>query len=153
MIMEACPQQLFALKAILNTFADSTGLKVNYSKSCIYPINLSQERLGHLAATFNCKMGSLPFNYLGLPLSMNKPIVQECLPLVHKVERRLISTSNFLTQGGKLQMVSSVLSSMASFYMCSIKIPITILKQVGKYHRHCLWRGGDVNAKKPALAA
>jgi hypothetical protein len=30
MIMEACPKQLFFLKAKLNSFADSTGLKVNY---------------------------------------------------------------------------------------------------------------------------
>jgi hypothetical protein len=29
--MEACPLQLFALKALLKTFAESTGLKVNYS--------------------------------------------------------------------------------------------------------------------------
>jgi hypothetical protein len=33
LIMEVCPQQLFVLKAILNTFVDSTSLKVNYSKS------------------------------------------------------------------------------------------------------------------------
>jgi hypothetical protein len=54
LIMDACPQQLFTLKAILNTFAESNGLKVNYSKSSIYPINISQQRLSHLAATFNC---------------------------------------------------------------------------------------------------
>jgi hypothetical protein len=24
---------------------------------------------------------------------------------------------------------------------------------VDKYRRHCLWRGGDINAKKPPLAA
>jgi hypothetical protein len=29
------------LKALLNTFADSTDLKVNYSKSSILPINIS----------------------------------------------------------------------------------------------------------------
>lgn len=29
LIMEACPRQLVALKALLNTFAESTGLKVN----------------------------------------------------------------------------------------------------------------------------
>jgi hypothetical protein len=63
MIMEACPRQLFALKAILNTFTDSTGLKVNYSESCIYHINLAQERLVHLAATFNCQMRCMPFTY------------------------------------------------------------------------------------------
>jgi hypothetical protein len=98
--MEACPRQLFALKIILNTFGDSTGLKVNYSKSCIYPINISPERLAHLTATFHSQTGSLPFTYLGLPLSMNKPTMRYCLPLVHRVERRLVSTSIFLSQGG-----------------------------------------------------
>jgi hypothetical protein len=45
------------------------------------------------------------------------------------------------------------MSSLATFYMCSIKVPITILKQADKYRRHCLWRGGDINAKEPPLAA
>jgi hypothetical protein len=38
-IMEASSQQLFALKVVLNTFADSTVLKVNYAKSSIITIN------------------------------------------------------------------------------------------------------------------
>jgi hypothetical protein len=48
-------------------------------------------------------------------------------------------------------MVNSVLSSLATFYMCSIKVTIEILNQIDKYRKHCLWRGGDVNAKKPPL--
>jgi hypothetical protein len=97
--MEACPQQFFVLKACLNIFADSTGLKVNYSKSSVVPINLDPDRLNHLVATFNCVAGSFSFTYLGLPLSNTKPTIQECLPLVHRVERRFISTAMFLTQG------------------------------------------------------
>jgi hypothetical protein len=138
LIMEACPRQLIILRAILNTFAASTDLKVNYAKSNMFPINVSQERLQYLVATFNCQLGSFPFTNLGLPLSMNKPSVQDCMPLVTRIERRLVNTSNFLTQGGKLQLVNSVLSSMATFYMCSIKIPIEILNQMVKYRRHCL---------------
>jgi hypothetical protein len=83
LIMEACPQQLLVLKAILNTFADSTGMKVNYAKSSMFPINISPERLNHLAATFSYQVGSLPFTYLGLPLSNTKPTIQEFLTLVH----------------------------------------------------------------------
>jgi hypothetical protein len=83
LIMESCPLQLFALKGILNTFAESTTLKVNYSKLDIYPINISQERLAHLAATFNCKASTLPFTYLGHTLGINKPSVQDYLPLAH----------------------------------------------------------------------
>jgi hypothetical protein len=69
LIMEACPRQLLALKALLNTFASSTGLKVNYDKSSMVPINITAERLQHLASTFQCQARSLPFTYLGLPLS------------------------------------------------------------------------------------
>jgi hypothetical protein len=99
-----------------STHADSTSLKVNYAKSHIVPINVSIEKLNHLAASFQCQ-GALPFTYLGLPLSIYKPTIQECLPLVHKVERRLINTSIFLGQGGKLQLVNSVLSSLPTFYV------------------------------------
>jgi hypothetical protein len=73
LITEACPQQLFVLKALLNTFAESTGLKVNYSKLSMVPIDLDHERLNHLATTFNCVAESLPFTYLGLPLSSSSP--------------------------------------------------------------------------------
>jgi hypothetical protein len=128
LIMEACPQQLFVLKFLLNTFADSTGLKVNYSKSSMVPINLSPERLSHLAATFNYVAESLSFTYLTLSLSNSKPTIQECLPFVHMVERRLLNTSMFLTHGGKLLIVNSVLSSLPTFFMCSIKVPIDILE-------------------------
>jgi hypothetical protein len=81
LILEACIVQLFTLKSILNTFVDSTSLKVNYAKSSLYPINISQERLAHLLATFHCQVSSLPFTYLGLLLSMNKPTIQDYLPL------------------------------------------------------------------------
>jgi hypothetical protein len=75
------------------------------------------------------------------------------MPLVHRVERRLISTAMFLTQGSKLLMINSVLSSLPIFYMCSVKVSIDILNQIDKYRRHCLWRGGDVNDKKPLMTA
>jgi hypothetical protein len=101
-LSQECPRQLIALKALLNTFADSTRLKVNYVKSSMIPVNVSQGKLNHLASTFQCQVGALPFTYLGLPLSLHKPTVQDCLPLVHRVERRLVSTSIYLNQGGKL---------------------------------------------------
>jgi hypothetical protein len=49
LIMETSPQQLFALTEILNSFVDSTRLKVNFDKSNLVPINVSTERLHHIA--------------------------------------------------------------------------------------------------------
>jgi hypothetical protein len=59
---------------MLNSFADSTGLHVNYNKSNIYPINVSEQKMAMLANTFHCKVGALPFTYLGLPLGLKNPI-------------------------------------------------------------------------------
>jgi hypothetical protein len=153
LIMEACPRQPFVLKALLNSFAISTGLRVNYAKSNMVPINVSPDRLQHLASMFQCQIGSLPFTYLRLPLGLHNPSVQDCLPLVNRIERRLVGTTLFLSQGGKLQLVNSVLSSLPTYYMCIIQLSITIIQQIDKYRRHCLWRGSDLNAKKPPLAA
>jgi len=83
---------LFILKALLNSFSQSTGLKVNFQKSAMYPINLTVDKLNNLAATFGCCAGSLPFTYLRLPLGLTKPKIDDFLPLVTRCERRLIST-------------------------------------------------------------
>jgi retron-type reverse transcriptase len=96
-VMEGCSRQLFFLKALLNTFASSTGLKVNFQKSMIVPVNVRNEKLNYLAATFGCAIGSLPFTYLGLPLGLTKPKVEEFMPLITRCERRLASTSLFLS--------------------------------------------------------
>jgi hypothetical protein len=78
LIMEAYPRQLLALKALLNTFASSTGLKVNYAKSIVVPINILDDKLQHLKSTFHCQAGSLPFTYLGLPLCTSQTTAQDC---------------------------------------------------------------------------
>jgi hypothetical protein len=40
LILQACPTQLTALKVVLEKFAQATGLRVNYSKSCLIPNSL-----------------------------------------------------------------------------------------------------------------
>lgn len=71
-------------------------MKVNYNKSIMIPINIEEERLDHLARTFNCEKGKLPFTYLGLPLGLTKPKVIDFSPLVTRCERRLAATLTFL---------------------------------------------------------
>jgi hypothetical protein len=153
--MKANASQLFCLKSLLHTFAESTGLKVNYSKSNMFPITLDDARLSHFASTLNCQKGNFPFTYLGLPLGIIKPNLEYFLPMVVRVEKRLCGIADFLDYGGKLLMVKSVLSSLPISYMSCLDIPVTINEQIIKYMRHCLWRkkNSDVQAKGSALAA
>jgi hypothetical protein len=152
-VLEGDAQQLFFLKAILNSFTESTGLKVNYGKSFMVPINLSEDRFNVLVNTFGCAKGAFPFTYLGLPLNTTRPKMEEFLPLVSKCERRLVSTSSLLSQAGKLEITNAVLSALPTFHLCSLSIPKGTIKLIDKFRKHCLWRGSDINSKKPPKAA
>ena len=37
--------------------------------------------------------------------------------------------------------------------MCTFKLLAAVIKQIDGYRRYCLWRGSDINGKKPLLAA
>ena len=95
----------------------------------------------------------MPFTYLGLPLCLSKPKVVDFWPLISKCERRLASTSIFLSQAGKLQLTNAVFSALPTFYMCTFKLHKTVIQQIDKFRKHCLWRGADLNARTPPKAA
>jgi hypothetical protein len=147
LIMEACPRQLFFHRTVLNSYATSTGLRVNYNKSSMYPINVCPAKMEVLSRTFNCQTGSMPFTYLGVPLGLSKPRICHFLPLIQRIERRLSCTSALLSQAGRLELVNSVLSALLTFLLCALKIPAATVKKIDAYRKHCLWRGNDVNSK------
>jgi hypothetical protein len=92
-------------------------------------------------------------SYLGLPLSLTKPNLQEFTPLLSKIERRLTGISRLLSYNGRLIPVNSVFSALPTFYMCSLKIPPLVIKQIDIFRKHCLWSKGDINKKGTYLVA
>jgi hypothetical protein len=88
--MKADAQQLFFLEALLICFAQSTGLRVNYQKSQMLPINVSDEKFQRLASTFGCSVDSFLFTCLGLPMGTTKPRFEDLAPMIDRVERKLL---------------------------------------------------------------
>ena len=153
LVLPGNARTLFNLKSLLRTFSDSCGLHVNFSKSFLVLINISNERAQHLARTFGCQLGTMPFTYLGLPLGTMKPSIEDFTPLLSRTERRLSGFSRLLSYDGWLILVNSVLTALPTFYMCSLKLPPQVVKQIDKYRKHCLWSKGDINRKGSCLVA
>jgi hypothetical protein len=61
--------------------------------------------------------------------------------------------SSLLTYAGRLVMVNSVLSALPTFYLCTLKVPASVIHQLDKYIKHCLWDRGDINIKGGCLVA
>ena len=153
LVMQACPNQLVALKGLLHEFAAATGLHVNYNKSCILPINVSEDKMMQLASVFDCSIGSLPFTYLGLPLGTARPMVKDLAPVTDQIERRLNGCMRFLPIGGKLQIVNSVMLGLSTFLMCTLKLHKTFIKSADRARRHCLWDKREDSTSFAGLAA
>lgn len=145
--------ELVHLKQMLSSFAEIPGLKVNFEKSMMVPVNMIEDKLNLLATSFGCSKGSLPFTYMGLPLSLTKPSVVDFWPLVSRCERRMVAFSSFLSEVGRLKLTNAILTALPTFAMSSFLLPKIVVKQIDKYRKHCLWRGSDLNCKKPPKAA
>jgi hypothetical protein len=151
--LRASQRELLSLKALLETFAQSTGLRVNFSKSCLMPLNLTQEKAEILVGVFGCKIQGLPYTYLGIPMGTTKPRVEHYAPLMNRVERQLTSIFSMLTQAGKLQLVNSVFSSLPTFTMCYVQVPVAVLEYLDRARRYGMWNKSESNARSKPLVA
>lgn len=153
LVMQADAKQLFCLKAILNTFAASTGLCVNFHKSQILPINVSAEKMRILANTLGCRVGSLPFTYLGLPLGTTKPRMEDFAPLLDKVERKLAAGSTLLSFSGRVEYINTVLTPTVTYAMCMFKLHKGVVQDIDRIRKQCLWRGKSEKKRGGNLVA
>ena len=152
-VLPAQLDQLHFLKHTLTAFVSSTGLQVNYQKSSLIPINIPEERVQLYTDALNCQLGAMPFTYLGLPLGTTKPKVEHLMPLVCRVQKRLVGCAHSLGSAGRLEMANSVLSFLPTFYLSSLMVYKLVIEQIDKYRRHCITRGSDLSKKNPPLAA
>lgn len=118
------------MKKILQDYAMSVGLRINFQKSTLISLNTTADQTALLARVFGCSIGCMPFTYLGLPMGTTRPTVSDLMPLVVSVERRLSMAASLLDYGSKLTLVNSVVTSLAIYAMCSIRIPPKILSLV-----------------------
>jgi hypothetical protein len=60
--------------------------------------------------------------------------------------------SIYLSYGDKLMLLNSVLSSLTTFYLSTLKIHQWVINEFDKYRRHCLWIKRDLEEKSHPLA-
>lgn len=90
-----------ALRAILSLFAGMSGLKVNFHKSLLVGFNIAESWLNKAASILNCKVGKVPFVYLGHPIGGDPRMLSLWDPVLNTIKSRLSRwKSRFLSFGG-----------------------------------------------------
>lgn len=131
LICEASRSNLWATKTIFRSFELVSGLKVNFSKSYMYAINADNFFPNNVAEFLSCKVGKLPFKFLGIQMATNLRRCSTREPIVTSLKKRLQKwKGRFLSNGGRVTLINSVLNSMPLYLFSFYKAPKKILKTI-----------------------
>jgi len=136
------------LRAVQTLFAKMSGLKVNFNKSMLVGINIAESWLNEAASILNCKVGKVPFVYLGFFIGGYPSRLAFWDPVLNTIKSRLSGwQSCFLSFGGRLVLLKSVLTSLPVYALSFFKAPSGIISIIESIFNKKIWGGSEENKK------
>ena len=134
--------ELEHLHRILALFGDCSGLKINISKTEIFPIRMVDSVVTQLLQNFPGKIAKFSGKYLGLPLHIRKLRKVEVQPLIDKIGARLPGwKGRLLSAAGRETLVKIVLSAQPIYHMTVFPEQKWLINRIDQLRRSFLWRG------------
>jgi hypothetical protein len=119
------------LKWLMIFFEKLSGMHINYHKSDLTSINLSEEETQLYAKTFCYKIGNFPFTYLGVPLHHEKIRREDIQPIIDKIMKRISGwKGRLLSYGARLTLLKACLTSIPIYLISIIKFPKWAIKAI-----------------------
>jgi len=120
-----------ALREILTLFEAMSGLKVNFHKSMLVGVNVEESWLGEAASFLSCKIGKIPFLYLGLSIGGDVRRLSFWKPVIDRIKSRLSDwKSKNLSSGGRLILLKFVMSSQPVYALSFFRAPTGIISSI-----------------------
>lgn len=136
------------LARILRCFHAASGLKVNFNKSKVFGIGVSDEIISQSARILGCEAGSFPFQFLGVPVGANMNRIKNWDVIVEKFNSKMsIWKAKSLSFGGRVTLLQAVLNSLPIYYFSIFKVPAGVLTKLEKIRRKFLWNGGGQGSR------
>jgi hypothetical protein len=108
-----------------------SGLKVNFHKSMLVGVNFSESWLHEAASALRCRVGKVPFLYLGLSIGGDPRRLGFWEPVLTRMRNRLSGwQSRFLSFGGRLVLIESVLTSLPVYALSFFKAPAGTISSI-----------------------
>ncbi|XP_019432100.1 PREDICTED: uncharacterized protein LOC109339150 [Lupinus angustifolius] len=136
---------IWTIKSILRCFDLVSRLKVNFHKSSLMGINVHDNVIEAAATFLSCKVGSNPFNYLGIPVGANPRRFNTWTPVSVIVASRLANWKiKHVSFSGRLILINSVLNSIPIYMLSLYKAPKKVIPKLVNMQRSFMWgnKGG-----------
>lgn len=117
-----------------------SGLKVNIIKSLLVGIDINQSWFEEVASVLNCKVGTLPFKYFGLPIGGDPRIEAMWKPVVDAVRSRLSGWNNrYISIGGRNFIKICLVCITSLFFFSFFKALLGIISKLESIFKNFLW--------------
>ncbi|GJW07139.1 hypothetical protein Tco_1569562 [Tanacetum coccineum] len=137
----------------LEEFTRVSGLVPSLPKSTTFFCIVANHVKLSILHTMPFSEGKLLVIYLGVPLIPTRLFNRDCKFLVKKARNRIGDRKNkSLSFAGRLQLCSSVISSMHVYWASILMIPTGILLDIEQLMRGFLWCNGDLKRGKAKVA-
>ncbi|XP_059630139.1 uncharacterized protein LOC132273131 [Cornus florida] len=122
-VVRANIASVFTLRRMMKHFEEVSGLAVNKEKSEVY-FTRSVKRKSTMLRILGCRQGSLPFTYLGLPISDRGIRRLDCKPLMDKVVAATTRWAGMnFSRAGRIELLRVVVTSMVLYWFSVYSIP------------------------------
>nr|KYP36281.1 Putative ribonuclease H protein At1g65750 family [Cajanus cajan] len=122
-------------------------LKVNFYKSRLGAVGVDRHTLERYVDLLNCKLMTIQFTYLGLPIGATARKASTWHLVLVKLRNKLATWKNkSISLAGRISLINSVLSSIPLYFMSFYRLPTIVLKEIVSIQRNFLWsRDENVN--------
>jgi hypothetical protein len=136
------------LRKTLVCFEQVSGMRINYSKSELIPINMDQAEAQPFVDVFSCNSGVFPIKYLGIPLHYEKLSRADIQPLIDKILKRIAGwRGKLLSYRGRIILIKSCLASIPIYLLSFFKFPKWALDLINTQMANCLWNDFEGHRK------
>lgn len=125
-------RSLQRLKNLMGKYEEAAGQKINLSKSAFYVSKrITRGRLSCIQRLTGCMVKRLPFKYLGAPVHKGHCRIEYFSEIVDRFTARVEGWySRFLSFGGKVTLIKSVIASLPLHVLSCMVVPRQILKRI-----------------------
>ncbi|GJV29184.1 reverse transcriptase domain, reverse transcriptase zinc-binding domain protein [Tanacetum coccineum] len=141
------------IKRAMVTFSSISGLNPNIGKSTSFFGNVQDNVKQAILSILPFQVGRLSVSYLGVPLITKQRSFTDCKCLIDRVKAKVNNWLNrMLSYAGRLQLITSILSSMQVYWALVFILPKTVIKDIDKLFKGFLWCQGDLSKGKAKIA-
>ncbi|CAN0837506.1 LINE-1 retrotransposable element ORF2 protein [Linum grandiflorum] len=137
---KASRESVVMLKNVLEEFRRCSGLCYNPEKTEMFLAGVTEAEKDDIVAASGFAKGSLPFRYLGVPLTAGKLKKHDCRGLLEKITSRISDwKSRLLSYAGRLQLLESVIGGILQYWMSIFLLPKSLLVEIELLCNRFLW--------------